>query len=625
MAETGPFSALFDLLKSGELSRRDFIARAGALGMGAAAATMLANVAGASAKSPGSLKNGWAFTAQEATPAAVAPTSGTEGQQRGAGGELKLIQWQAPTLLSPHVATGVKDSLASAPIFDPLMHYLPDGTLIPCLITEVPTVENGLLKEDLTEATLKLLPGLLWSDGQPVTSADIVFTWQWVMAPENGSTNSGNYETIADIVAVDELTAKVTYKNGSLNWFAPHTGTSAGYLYPKHVLESGVDAGVAFRQNPIGTGPYKVDSFHENDQVIYSINENYREPNKPYFSSVNLKGGGDAVSAARAVLQTGDYDFAWNLQVEPAILNDIAAGGKGQLITFPGGAVERINFQFADPNTEVNGQRAEKSTVHPIWGDKAVREAFSYAVDRQTIGEQLYLNDENEFPTANYVSGIARIQSPNTSFTFDVEKAKQTLEAAGWTGDGTRKKGDVELKIKYATSVNAVRQKEQAIAKQGLEQAGFEVELQQVDAGIYFDSSEGNEQNINHFYWDIDMYQSVSTSPWPMTYLFTFYAGPDGENIAQKENSWAKSNFQRYANPEFDAVYEQLQTTTDAEQAAQLFIQANDILVNDFGMIGLVSVGGKAAYSNRLNADNLALGPFEYHYWNIANWNESQG
>src|SRR6478752_5443453 len=299
MAAMGPFAHLYAGLKSGELSRRDFIARAGALGMGAAAAAMLANVGIASAQSPGTLKNGWAFVAQEATPAA-APTSGTENQTRGAGGELKLIQWQAPTLLSPHVATGVKDSLASAPIFDPLMHYLPDGTLVPCLITEVPTVENGLLKEDLTEATLKLLPGVLWSDGQPVTSADIVFTWQWVMDPANGSTNSGNYETIADIVAVDELTAKVTYKNGSLNWFAPHTGTSAGYLYPKHVLESGVDAGTAFRQNPIGTGPYKVDSFHENDQVIYSINENYREPNKPYFATVNLKGGGDAVSGARA-------------------------------------------------------------------------------------------------------------------------------------------------------------------------------------------------------------------------------------------------------------------------------------------------------------------------------------
>src|SRR3712207_4649400 len=101
-----------------------------------------------------------------------------------------------------------------------------------------------------------------------------------------------------------------------------------------------------FRQNPIGTGPYKVESFKENDQVIYVANENYREPNKPFFARVNLKGGGDAASAARAVLQTGDYDHAWNLQVEPEILRDLEQGGKGKAYAAPGNSVERIMYNF---------------------------------------------------------------------------------------------------------------------------------------------------------------------------------------------------------------------------------------------------------------------------------------
>ena len=159
---------------------------------------------------------------------------------------------------------------------------------------------------------------------------------------------------------------KVSFAEPNANWFEPHAGSNWGAVYPKHVLdvEDGKAAHDAFLLNPIGTGPYKVETFSPNDQVIYVINENYREPNKPYFERVNLKGGGDAASAARAVLQTGDYDFAWNLQVEPEILAELEQGGKGVVRDRRRGtSVERIMIQFADPNTEVDGQRAEMGTA----------------------------------------------------------------------------------------------------------------------------------------------------------------------------------------------------------------------------------------------------------------------
>src|SRR4029078_10636514 len=136
----------------------------------------------------------------------------------------------------------------------------------------------------------------------------------------------------------------------------------------------GDDAFQTFRQKPVGTGPYMVDSFSENDQVIFVINPNYREPKKPYFEKVNLKGGGDAPTAAQAVLQTGDYDFAWNLQVEPQILNKYAEGGKGDLVITPGNAVEWVAFNFSDPNKEVNGQRSYWKEPHPFLSDRDVRQ-----------------------------------------------------------------------------------------------------------------------------------------------------------------------------------------------------------------------------------------------------------
>src|SRR5680860_1630503 len=101
-----------------------------------------------------------------------------------------------------------------------------------------------------------------------------------------------------------------------------------------------------------------MESFSPNDLVVLAMNENYWQPNAPYFASVTVKGGGDAASAARAVLQTGEYEYAWNLQVEPAVLNEMLEGGdaKGDLYTVQGTNLERININFSDPNTEVDGQ-----------------------------------------------------------------------------------------------------------------------------------------------------------------------------------------------------------------------------------------------------------------------------
>jgi peptide/nickel transport system substrate-binding protein len=564
---------------------------------------------------------GWGVAAQAA---AGPPAVGMDGRTRGEGGELKLIQWQAPSMLSPHVSTGEKDYLAAQPIIEPLMNYLPDGTLIPTLITEVPTVENGMLGEDLRSVTFKLREGVVWSDGEPFTADDVVFTWQWITNPENASVSAVVYGVIQSMEAVDPLTVEVSFADPIAGWFEPFAGTAWGYVYPKHVLdvEDGKAAHDAFLTNPIGTGPYKIESFTPNDQAIYVINENYRFPDKPYFERINLKGGGDAASAARAVLQTGDYDFAWNMQVEPDVLAELEQGGKGFVQVVPVTSVERIEIQHADWRTETDGEFAKLGTVNPIMGDKAVRQALNLAVQRDVISSQLYAGEPGEPPTANILTGIAAMTSPNTSWEFNLDEAKKILDEAGWTQSGdVRSKDGVNLEITYVTSINPVRQKVQAIIKQALDQLGFRTELRQVDAAVYFDGSVGNDQNINHFYNDLQMYTNNSTTPIPIAYMQGWYAGPDGSNIAQMENDWNGQNYSRYQNPEYDELFEQVRLETDIARAAELFIQMNDIVINDVAVIPIVNRATKQAISNTLVAENVAPSDFEYNYWNIANWN----
>ena len=626
MAEQGKLATLVAQMKHGEVDRRGFLKAATALGVAPAVSMFLANAAAA-----GSSRNGFAFYSQatpEATPVAGSgiPTMGMEGKTRGQDGNLKLLQWQAPTHLMAHRATGTKDYMAADMINEPLMRYAEDGSLIANLLTELPSVENGMLAEDLSSVTFKLLEGVMWSDGEPLVADDVIFTWKWISDPNNASVSFDVWSNIADIVAEDASTAVVTFKSPSAAWFDPFTGGNNGHIYPSHLWENDVtktDVSDAFQLAPIGTGPFKLDSFSPNDNAMYSINENYRFENKPAFATIELKGGGEAPAAARAVLQTGDYDYAWNLQVEPATLAEMQTPeSPGILVVKSGTSLERLNINFSDPNKEVDGQRSEKNTPHPFFTDPAVREAFNLAIDRELISTEFY--GPGQPATANVLNGLPAFASPNTSWEFNTDKANQILDDAGWALDGNvRSKDGVKLSIVYVTSVNAVRQKTQSVVKANLEAIGFEVTLEQVDAGIYFDSAAGNDQNISHMYTDINMYTNNSTSSIPIAYMGDWYAGPDGANIAQASNKWTGGNRIRWVNADYDAAYEALLVAITLEEASELLITMNDLVIADVAAVPLVNRSADTyAISKTLYEENVALGAgLEYNYWNVANWN----
>ncbi|MGI8484044.1 MAG: peptide ABC transporter substrate-binding protein [Thermomicrobiales bacterium] len=600
----GPMKSLYDALRRGELSRRSFMHHALTAGMALPVALYAANSVAAQ------------------TPVTTgAPEGGLEGKKRGEGGELRLLQWQAPTILAQHSALGGKDNLAATLILEPLTNYLPDGTLIPNLIAELPSADNGLLAKDNSSVTYKLKPGVTWSDGTPFTAHDVQFTWSWIMDEKNGATDYDIYAVIKDVEVVDDLTARLVFKDPQPAWYSPFSGSWWGAVYPKHILDGkGPDGYQKFLLAPIGTGPFVVKSFSPGDQVVYEANENYRDSAKPYYSRVLLKGGGDAASAARAVLQTGDYDFAWNLQIEPEVLAEMAAAGHGTVVTVPGAALEHIQLNFTDPTVEVDGEFSSLKVPHPFLTDKLVRKAFAAAIDRDLIAKALY--GEGEPATANVLIGIPRLESKKNSFTFDVEEAKRLLDEAGWTMDGdTRSKDGKKMEVSYATTVNQVRQKTQAIVKKGLEEIGVKVQLKQVDGSVYFDSSAGNTQNFKHFYDDLGMSTANIDSPFPLAYMTRWYAGPDNSNVAQKANGWSGQDLQRYVSAEYDGMFEQVTKEIDPEKSADLFIQMNDLLVEDQIVIPLVQrAAEKLAVGSRLRLENIAGGSFETVYWNIANW-----
>lgn len=610
MTETRPFTLLYDEFKHGLVSRRVFMQRALALGMAPSVVQFVLQTVPQASAAPGTLA------------VAGRPAVGTENQRRGDGGELKILQWQAPSQAGAHTAGGTNDVLAASLVSEPLLNFLPDATLVPTLVREVPSQQNGFLAADLTSVTYNLLPNVMWSDGEPFTASDVVFTWRWVTDPTNQAISAFVYEPVAEVRAIDDLTVEVRFKAPNPAWYVPFVGSGWGAIYPEHVLSLGQSASDAFRTNPIGTGPYVIEAFVPNDRILYVANERYREPNKPSFSRVNLKGGGDAASAARAVLQTGDFDFAWSLLVEPDVLKQLEEGGAGRHVTVPGTTVQRIVFNFSDPNREVDGQRSEWHTPHPFLTDKAVRQALTLATDRLAMSTQFFDGPPGEPPTANVLAGIPALESSTTTWTFDPEEARRVLDAAGWLlVDGIREKDGQKLEVVFTAGVNDIMQQIQALLKFNWERIGVGVELRRVDPSVFFDPSPGNEQNLLHFYLDLQMYASSPGSPFPVDYLNAWYSD-NGANIAQKENGWTRLNDSRYHNPAYDRLYEAVSVETDTEKAAELFIAMNDLLVEDFALIPLVQrAAEKYGIANTLRDENVAASSWEVIYWNIANWN----
>ncbi len=609
-------SEAYRKLLHGTMSRRDFIARAAALGVGASTALLLINspTAGVSAQAvPGDR-----------------PSFGTDGQVRGAGGELKLLQWLGPTILNSHEARGTSDYLASCLVQEPIMHFSQDGSLLANLVTEVPSIENGGLSADLRTVTYRLIDGLFWSDGEPVTAEDVQWTWQWITDETNASLNVDIYETIESVEVLSRTEVTITFIEPTLAWFYPFTGSYWGALLPKHIWDGQDKDAVnrSFLTNPIGTGPYKVDSFSEGDQIVYSINDRFREPNKPYFSSVMLRGGGDAATTAQAVLEGGEADLAWNVVGDSQLLQILESAGTGVIGTGPNSAVEHLAFNFSDPQIEIEGERSSLQAPHPFLSDPVVREAMTLAIDREAIAS-FYLGGDLEPVAVNILNGVVAMESPNTEHEFDISRANQLLDDAGWiwTGD-VRSKDGTELSVAYHTTVGGPRQRTQHAVKESWESIGIRVQLGQFDRSNFFAADPVNDPDGVHyakFYCDVQMFSMTVNTPMPLEFMVNWYAGPEHGNVAQLANGWQAFNIQRYINPRFDALYEAAMASTDASRVVELFIEMNDMLVNEFVVVPLVTrVSELYAISNRLLHENVAASPWEPLYWNIANWRTAE-
>ncbi|HSI54943.1 MAG: peptide ABC transporter substrate-binding protein [Ramlibacter sp.] len=550
-------------VREGRLPRRTFLQRMAAVGLSAPLGAQLLMHAG---------------IAQAQTASTYKPT------KRGGGGALRLLWWQGPTLLNPHFASGTKDQEGSRIFYESLAIWDNDANLVPILAAEIPTRANGGLSADGRSVTWKLKRGVNWHDGQPFTADDCVFNWEFARDPATAAVTSGFYKDVK-VEKIDSHTVRVVFQQPTPFWATTFVGNT---LIPKHLFAaySGAKSRDApANLKPVGTGPYRFVEFKPGDMVRGELNPNYHLPNRPYFDTIEMKGGGDAASAARAVIQTGEYDYAWNLLVEDEILKRMEDGGKGRAHMAASGNIEFILLNATDPWTEVEGERAHISTRHFAFSEAPVRKAMALLVDRKAIQEFIF--GRAAVGTANYINNPPRFRSPNTRMDFSVEKANELLDGAGWKrgADGIREKGGRKLKFVFQTSVNGLRQKVQAVVKQACQKAGIDVELKSVTAGVFFSSDYANPDTNSKFWCDMEMYQLQMGPPDPETLMKQFLT----TEVATKANKWQGRNISRWRSEEYDKLYDAAEGELDPLKRAALFIRMNDLAVNTGHVIPLMN------------------------------------
>jgi peptide/nickel transport system substrate-binding protein len=584
---------VIDDVRRGRLSRRAFTRGMLALGLSAPLAAEMLTSSG---------------VAVAADAPAYKPT------KRGGGGPLKVLWWQGATLLNPHFAVGTKDQDGSRIFYEPLASWDPDGNLAPVLAAEIPSVENGGLAKDGLSVTWKLKPGVKWHDGHDFTADDCVFNWEYSSDPATAATTIGSYNDVK-VVKVDDHTVRVEFERPTPFWADAFVGVN-GMIIPKHIFDP--YKGAKSREAPanlapVGTGPYTYVAFNPGDLVQGKLNQNYHAENRPYFDTIEMKGGGDAVSAARAVMQTGEYDFAWNMQVEDEILKRLEASGKGHALIIPTGSIEHIQLNNTDPWTEVDGERSSLKTKHPFLTDPAVRQAINLLVDRASVHKFIYGRTGDD--TANFVNNPKRFVSTNTHYEFSVEKATKLLDEAGWKpgSDGVREKNGVKLHVVYQTSINAPRQKTQEIVKQACQKAGISVEIKTVTASVFFSSDVANPDTYTHFYTDLQMYTTTMNQPDPGVFMRQFLTA----EVAAKANKWQGRNITRWQSPEYDKMFHDADNELDPVKRAALYIAMNDLLIKDEAVIPVVTRPSVSAVANNLRAP---ISGWDSNFWALQNW-----
>ena len=519
-----------------------------------------------------------------------------------------MLWWQGPTLLNPHFAVGTKDQDGSRLFYEPLAGWDADGNLRPVLAAAIPGREDGTLAADGKSVTWKLKQGVTWHDGKPFTADDVVFTWEYAKDPATAAVTIGTYKDVV-VEKIDDYTVAVKFDKPTPFWADAFVG-ARGMIIPKHLFADYIGAksrDAPTNLKPVGTGPYKFKDFKPGDMVAGVINTELPRGEPALFRRDRDEGrrrrglGGARGAADRRV----------RLRLEHAGRGrDPAAPREGRQGPRRHHRRRRHRAHPAQHHRSVDrGRRRARRASRPSIRrcQRSGGAPGAGAAGRQRLGREVHLRPHRHRDARTSSTTRRRFRSKNTKFEFNIDKANDILEKAGWKkgADGIRAKDGKKLKFVFQTSINQPRQKTQAIVKQACQKAGIDIELKAVTASVFFSSDVANPDTYPHFYCDLQMYTTTMTQPDPELFMRQFLlvgGGDQGEQVAgPQHHALAERGIRRHLQGRPERA-----RSGQARRAASS--RLNDLVVNDQVVIPVVARPGVAARQQQARRPTERLG-----------------
>lgn len=523
------------------------------------------------------------------------------------GGMLNYLLYEDPDSLNPIIGQTSIAVQVTTSILEPLAETLPDGSWAPILAAELPSIENGGVSEDLLTVTWKLREGVLWHDGEPLTSADVKFTWEAASNVEGGSATASEYELIESIETPDDLTVVVKYSEVNVGYLDQFK-----WIIPQHATGDVADMlNWEFNRQPIGTGPFKFAEWMAADHVTVLKNEDYREDGKPYLDGINFLVIPAEESRTARMLQGDAHVMLWpgSEADEQFAESDVA---KERVA--PGIWVTQLRFNLSKPFDGDPGPEPP----HPILGDQKVRQAIAMAIDRQRINHEIMDTLVIDSPLA-----VGWIMAEVEPFEFDPEKAKSLLEEAGWVdtdGDGIREAQGaqfaedgtkMEMTVNGYTSFTPIDLGELAI-QEDLANIGIKLNIQNQDFAIIFgtwaDQSLRLVGDYDLLYYDSGFFIEPHTE---------IYAEFHSSGIPSAENP-AGQNIYRWMRDDVDKALEAAGATIDVEERRAAYQTVADAIREDIPTFPVQQFREGSAYSTSLHG--FIVSTWEWSTWDCENW-----
>jgi peptide/nickel transport system substrate-binding protein len=528
------------------------------------------------------------------------------------GGTITLIIPEEPSSLNPYLADALMVRQISDATIVGLVIPNERGQYEARLVVQIPTVSNGGVSADKKTITWRLRDEIKWSDGEPLTSDDIKYTWQVISNSKSGAFNgTQGFDLITDIETPDQLTAIVHYRTP----YVGYLGQFSLGLLPRHATGKPEEMNKwAWNKFPVSTGPFIVTEWHEGESIIMERNPHYFQEGKPFIDRLIFQVVSEP-AVQTALMKQGDADVhLWPSEIPDEYAKAVGNVAVQRLV--PGIWNMAIDFNLSNPNGEVS----EIVSPHPILGDIRVRQAIVQAIDYETLIKHV-LQDTVTSTSNPFAYGWYEC-SQERKLGYDLAKSKELLEQAGWIegSDGIRRARHalyaddgtkLSLELLGYTNFEPLSLTEQFVAE-NLKAAGFEIRIQNYDFSTFFGSFQGGSPrkkgNFDMVIYDHGLPiepQGKVESNWLSTEIPTS-ANPDGNNIF------------RWQNPLADQAIKEAGGTFDQSARRNAYCRLGNLIQEDAVQAYLYLFQDNYGFSNRLNGYTLST--WGSMTWDVENW-----